>query len=322
MEKIRGAVIVPGDESEELYQVGLPEVIIHGPEGWAKCMGWDLLRGRQLGKFDINQYDVVLVNGNFEMFGFIAEIKTSFSGKVILLYEGSTSSLSYTKDHERIKYIQTLQIVDAIGSLNWHFEWFRLFTDKPIFWLGVPFPLEEVKKYMVPLKKREHKWALGSNIKSHNTIASLYVAKKANVKKVVIQEFIGDNLTDFCGQMGISFLEKHVPLPWHEFLARYRSYWGGILLSNQYTWGRYALDFATMGLPVVGSVRQFTQKLLFPSLSFEPYTEVGRAVDAVKRLETDLDFYRTVTRYAKHLLPMFSEESARRRMECLLQEIM
>jgi len=285
-------------------------------------MGWDLLAGTVAGDFDLDCYDFVLINGNVELLDLILEVKNSFKVKVAVLTEGSLSALSYFSTESKIKYIQSLRAVDAIGTLGFTGQWHRLFTDKPVCWLGVPFPVEEVQRYSVPIEQREHVWGMGSNLNSHNTIGSLFVAKAAGVKRVWMQEFAIDQLDRFCGELGLELVEKHRSLPWVKFLERYRRCWGGICLTNEFTWGRYALDFAALGMPVVGSVRQFAQRILFPTLSFEPYLEADKAVAAVKRLEKDLNYYKEITEYARHQLNIFDMDSARRRMQCLLEKVL
>jgi len=285
-------------------------------------MEWDLLTGSIVGDFDLNEYDFVLINGNIELLDLILEIKNSFKVKVAILAEGSISALSYLSTEVKAKYIQSLRAVDAIGTLGFTSQWYRLFTDKPICWLGVPFPVREVQKYSIPIEEREHIWGMGSNLNSHNTIGSLFVAKAAGVEKVWMQEFASDQLDRFCRELGLEFVEKHRSLPWVKFLERYRRCWGAICLTNEFTWGRYALDFAALGMPVVGSIRQFSQRILFPTLSFEPYLEAEKATAAVKRLEKDLNYYKEVTEYAKHQLNIFDINCAKRRMECLLENVL
>ena len=317
--KLKAGVIIPGAKNEPLRLLDPRREIQHSPDTWAQCMDWDLLTGDKVMRFDLNQYDLLLANGNIEMLDLFLEVRDGFANKLIFLVEGPESMLSYQPTETKIKYIRSLRVADAVGTLNYNFEWFKLYTEKPVFWLGVPFFPDKVAEYSMPIDKRKHIWAMGSNINSHNTIASIFVAQKAGVNKVFIQEFKNDYLSEYNQLGGFDFIEKHDPLPWIQFLKQYSIFWGAIILSNESTWGRFALDFAALGIPVVGSNRQFSQNILFPTLAFDPYNDINSAIAAVRKIEKDLDYYKSVVSYAQHQLQIFSPDSSRKRMNSILK---
>lgn len=333
MKEIKGAVIIPGEEGVELYRLDISNAgPTHSPNGWAPLLGWDLLTGRQVssGRL-VDSYEVLLVNGNTELYDLILQLKDFTSAKVIMLEEGSRSSFSYAPIPEKTKYLKILNAVDAVGTLGQENDFFRLFTDKFVGWLGVPFNVEYVSLFWTPWSNREKDlWGIGSRLHSYNTITSLGVAEQAGIPRVLMQNFPPEDMEDvrkFCDAIsknsdGDFSIELHAPYPWDRFLEIYSSCWGAILLSNEYTWGRYSLDFAALGIPVVGSPRQFTQSILFPSLCFEPYLGTEQAVEVIEKLMVDRDLYTSIIRYAQSQLEMFDLNASRMRMERFLREIL
>ena len=333
MKRVKGAVIIPGEPGAELFRLDISNVgPTHSPNGWATLMGWDLLTGRCVSSGALlDSYEVLLVNGNVELYALIRQLKNFTSAKVILLEEGSRSSFSYAPPPEKTTYLEILNTVDAVGTLGQEFNFFKLFSDKPVGWLGVPFDVSSVQGFSVPLDKRNPcLWGVGSRLHSHNCIVSVGVAKKAGISQLLMQNFPSEDfegVKKFCDAVCKNSdkdfsITLHAPYPWERFLEIYSSCWGAILMSGEYTWGRYSLDFAALGIPVVGSYRQFTQSILFPSLCFEPYLETGQAVEAAKRLMVDRDFYGDVARYADSLLGYFDLDASRERMEKFLEEIL
>ena len=65
-------------------------------------------------------------------------------------------------------------------------------------------------------------------------------------------------------------------------------------------WGAasFPLNCAYFGIPCIGNNRADTQKILFPELSFDVYDTEG-ALNAIKKLKTDKDFYNHCSETAK-----------------------
>ena len=324
MRQIKGGVIVPGAENEILHVLKPRQDSEHNPDFWAQAMRWDLLSGRCLPPSDLlDTYDVLLVNGNVELFEFIKILKASTPAKIILLVEGSLSALSYFHPSQKIAYIEILKMVDAIGTLNKNCSFFHMISEKPIRWIGVPVDIDFVKKWRIkPQTKDTGLWGIGSNLNSHNSITSLFVAKNAKVQTALMQSFPHDQAEEFCKTLKLDFVKLHAPYTWHSFLKYYSQCWGAVLMSNEYTWGRYSLDFAALGMPVVGSKSQFTHNILFPALSFEPYLETEQAIEATIRLIKDKDFYLEIVEYAQSLLHLFDIQAAKMRMNALVEELL
>jgi len=331
MRQVRGAVIVPGEEDAELYCLDISDAgPTHSPNGWSPLMGWDLLTGRCVSSGElVDSYEVLLVNGNTELYDLIRRLKDFTSAKVIMLEEGSRSSFSYAPIPEKTRYVEVLNAVDAIGTLGQENDFFSLFTDQPVGWLGVPFDVSYVSSFSVSLEDRNPGlWGVGSRLHSYNTVTSIGVAKKAGIPRILMQNFppedIGD-VEEFCSILSSDpdfSIKVHAPYPWERFLEIYSACWGSVLMSNEYTWGRYSLDFAALGIPVVGSNRQFTQSILFPSLCFEPYLETRLAVAQIKSLMFDRSCYRSIVDYAQSQLEIFDLDASRKRMENFLEEIL
>ena len=86
------------------------------------------------------------------------------------------------------------------------------------------------------------------------------------------------------------------------FFKEYSKCYVGINLDPLGSLGRFSLDMAAMGIPVIGGLAQQHQKKLFPQLTFEPFLEVPKIIAAYQRLFSDLSFYNECRDYALKII--------------------
>ncbi len=94
----------------------------------------------------------------------------------------------------------------------------------------------------------------------------------------------------------------HSPLNYTEFYRRYSKCYVGINLDPLGSSGRWSLDMAGMGIPVIGNFVQDTQKKLFPKLTFDPFLEVPKIISTYQMLFSDINFYNECRDYALHII--------------------
>ena len=98
--------------------------------------------------------------------------------------------------------------------------------------------------------------------------------------------------------------------PWYSFLSQFQ-----VCLDMYVTnsIGRFGIDCAGVGVPLVASNRQDSSKLLYPFTTIDPFEPEG-AVNFVAKLLKDQDFYDKTERVAFKNLDHFSFRKSRERM--------
>lgn len=71
----------------------------------------------------------------------------------------------------------------------------------------------------------------------------------------------------------------------------------GIDINREFSGGNVSLEYAALGVPIIGHMELDTQRILFPNLSFEP-TDYDAIGNAIQLLLNDKDFYEECSRYA------------------------
>ena len=326
---MRGAVIVP-DENKKLYlskaaSQQRPEIDCdHSVDYWATALKCDLWKGT-LFSDKIDVYDWVLINLNSCMWDLAIELKEKLPKlKVIGLYEGSLDSVCYYSTEEKRKFIQAIRAIDCLGSLIEQGNIFHsLFTDKPVVWLGVPFPINFVKSFRKSLeeKRLNKKIAMGSAINHKNTITSFLAASKTLPNYTIMLQSFDSKDNDFTRELSPT-VEIHTPLIWVEYLELYSRSYMCVSLCNRYTWGRINLDMAALGIPVIGTRGCETQEYLFPLTTVrDPFKDVENTMKLAEKLDADLDFYNNVVEMSNLRLDKYSIESAVQRFNLILNSL-
>ena len=122
----------------------------HDIQAWASATGGDVYNSCLLRLLHgIKDYKIVMLELRHHNFHLIKKIKKKLPHiKLIGVQEGSLHSADNDYNTKiRLKYIEAYQDVDALGVLlEESIPYFEAITDKPVFWLGVPFPVEWSKK--------------------------------------------------------------------------------------------------------------------------------------------------------------------------------
>jgi len=94
-----------------------------------------------------------------------------------------------------------------------------------------------------------------------------------------------------------------------------------IHLDTLYTYGRFPLDMAALGIPTIGSNRNHTNKILWPQLTVDPIRDIPLAQKLALRLINEKDFYLSQVESARAALPQFSSDIAKNRLLHIISEL-
>lgn len=326
---MRGAVLV-SDEGQKLY-LSIPAIqqnpeteFNHSVDYWATVLKCDLWKGT-LFSDRVDIYDWVLVNLNSCMWDLVVELKEKLPDlKVIGLYEGSLDSICYYSTEEKRKFIRAIRAIDCLGSLVEQGNSFHsLFTDKPVKWLGVPFPVEFVKSFRKSLEEKalSKKIAMGSALNHKNTITSLLATFKALPNYISVLQSFDSKDNDFT-KLLVPQVKIHNPLTWVDYLEKYSDSFMCLSLCNRYTWGRVNLDMAALGIPVIGTAGCEVQEHLFPLTTVkDPFKDMDNVIYLIKKLDSDLDFYSKIVDIAKSKLNRYGMKAAIDRFNSVLFDL-
>ena len=89
---------------------------------------------------------------------------------------------------------------------------------------------------------------------------------------------------------GFTLLDRCSPDEW---LGRIYNCRFGVDIARDYAGGNSALEFASLGIPLIGNIKLESQSDLFPDVSFE-YNDSKNIKNAIKMLLNDKDFYNEV----------------------------
>ena len=328
---MRGAVIVAQEDKilTKIRKFDDSLVYSHSVNYWADVLACDLWSGNKVDANlavigELEQYDWLLINQNTLMWPLTILLRKLLPRvKIIALYEGSLDSIGYYSSKEKILYFETLKNIDCLAALVEEAIPFHvLYTDKPIHWLGVPYPLNFVRSLKVDKSKREKIIALGSALNHRNTLTSLLVALRGFPEDFQImfqsfndgeEEFINKSLskTDY------DRIILHQPLSWIDFLKKYSSVYACVNLCNRYTWGRINLDMAALGIPTIGTRGCETQQKLFPSLTVsDAFRSIPEALNLCKAILRD-----SVLQDITHSIDNYNEAEAIIRFNNILTAI-
>ena len=296
--------------NQELFNHGKP-LFEHSIAGTAYVLNADLWSGDHCSPNyrDLEEYDYIFVNENCEMYQLTIDLRESLPPriKVIGYADGAYQDLTRMPFMPHgILLIKMLQIVDGFAALvEDAVGYYKLFTDKPIAYLGMPFPYEKVRQFQIPLKEKAEKWVAVAGQLTHcplkNSIGNLFLTKKAEKVKILFLEPQYDKVKDFLDKNNFT-VEMHGHIIQNDFYEKYSKCYLGINLDPLGSLGRFSLDLAGMGIPVIGGPAQQYQKVLFPQLTFDPFLEVPKAVSAYQRLFSDPSFYNECRNYAFNVI--------------------
>lgn len=91
-----------------------------------------------------------------------------------------------------------------------------------------------------------------------------------------------------------------------------------ISMDNRYTWARYVLDAAALGIPIITAPNTGHGEILFPKTTVANAFDIQQAVSVGKQLLNDRELYQSVIDYADSNLELYQPERIK---NMLLQEL-
>ncbi len=301
----------------------------HCIESWALALDADHFSGTS-GDGEtwkvLDKYDVILINQNTTMFALTRDIRQRCPHPfLIAVAEGSVSDIATFSSKTMIAMIRAATACDLYGTLlDWAAPCYSLITDKPVRWIGLPFYTEFFFPYRIAHRKRPAKnpiIALQHCPGNHrNGLASFLVAARVKGCKILVPGKTQAS-QDLIAHLAVPSVDHFPYLSWMEYLKKYASAYFAIHLDTLYTYGRFPLDMAALGVPTIGSNRNQTNKVLFPELTLDPIKDISRAHQLAARLISDETFYSRQVESGRKALSLFAPDIARSRLLAIIHDL-
>lgn len=310
------------------------EGLSNGVEAWVYTLRgeyrqWSLLRAE-----DLASYDLLILNTNPEALPSYRRLlggTPNRKAKIVGLYEGELAMM-----HDSWKqWKEVADMCDMVIGINAHgIGLLQSITSVPVYYVGIPYPVDGMRKYHVPLENRRREIFLCAFLlaRSLNYLA----ARQVGLPMVGYERTFPRRIRE---------LIRHRSIDKFRYVSRARELYNDPLLTvlpednlrgfferasqsliwmnldTRYTWGRYVLDAAAMGVPIVTTRETGHAVHLFPDIVVEtPYDIEGAGLMA-RRLLEEPAFYAGVAARAWRGLDWFRPEAALARLNEALTAI-
>lgn len=291
-----------------------------GIEAWVHATQGAYIDHASVTQTDINRYDVVICNTNragdsaaVSKYAQLAEERRD-SVLWVSLLEGDLRQYMRPSAYVR-RALDASTLVNCINDNAT--DALRHTTSARVEYIGIPYPVGSVNSLATPIGRRDrrvflcgflpHRWndvAVGRelgipmdgyHVRMHRKLGNLWsnwrqfgtLYDSSAPLRQATQAFDVEDLhvrpetgtQDYLGAMGANAL------------------W--INLDERYTWGRYVLDAAALGVPIVTTRSTGHGRVLFPRTTVETAFSVVEAVRYARTLLSDQDAYTHVAAYAQ-----------------------
>ncbi len=268
-----------------------------GVEGLAAAIGADTWIGGQISdEFTkaAREADVVVLNGNTKMTRIAPELADALSGSgtvLALLQEGDARVWVVSSPVETLNWMRAAHAADVLLLYNHASharQWESLTGGTPARRIRLPHP-SDIMDYALPWHRREHSVMTGSGcVPCRGGIASLALARSLD-ETTTVYTYLGhysdrsppDGAKDVARVLGGTVIPWNRRNDYARILARCRF---AVNLDPSHTYGRFAADCATLGVPCVGLSSMPMQAGLWPDLT------VRENEDPVRRIEEWRDY--------------------------------
>jgi hypothetical protein len=314
--------------NENRKHTDLPYKLTNCTDGWIYA-----LRGEHRGRWaptpqELEQYDLVIGNLDRRMIPLFAEIihKRPTHVKWVSHIEGCATD--YLSPSPALLHV--LDSSDLVLNINRATTgYIRSLSTTRTEWIGVPLPYEQIAEYATPPDLRRDEVLICPRNDSNPSIMAanalglpivMYLnsvsRKLRNVPLFLKHRYYGKDLLQKVWGNQPSPVPRIARgqcdlIPMWQRAGACRLW---INLDPRYTWGRWVLDAATLGVPIIATESTCHAQVLFPETTVKTAFAVEEAIEIGKRLLADRDWAKSVCDYAAAGLSEYSPDACVRRL--------
>ena len=305
-----------------------PYRIANGVEAWAIALKGDWIGRKMPTSAEIEDYDLVIANLNPANIPSYLQLirRKPAKQRWVALIEGC--GFDYLDASPPLR--ELMNLCNLVANINLHTTaYLQHLTTTPVEWIGIPYPIQQVKEFetspdlhrnevlICPRQQRTPSFlvaeALGVPVRAYFQKVS---RTPKNLKLYLEEGYFGKDLRvkrwleEKNSTLKIGELERDMPTFWRD---------GGgcklwVNLDPRYTWGRFVLDAAALGVPIISTKSTAHASILFPETTVDNAFCIDEAIDIGKRLLSDEAFRLKVIQTSQAGLQEFSPESCVNRL--------
>jgi len=313
---------------------------VNGVEAWVFALNGTYVPEKELTASMIAEYDLVMLNLNaikepqrLVKIRSLVENRPAYVHWMTLL-EGDMQW--YLKPLPHLKEI--FNASTFVNCINAHAEAFiQSLTSAPVHTLGIPYPAEGIRNFSTPFSKRDecvlicpflrmrqNEYAVAKQlnlpIRGFERRLSLKLSKLfSNYRtfgSMFQREVNKDYVQSIMNDPGID-IHYETRLDLYYALAGSARLW--LNLDDRYTWGRYVLDAAALGVPIISTVNTGHTQKLFPDLTVSSPFAIDEAIELSRRVIEDQQFAQTACDIAWERLQEYTPENMKQRLWDILK---
>jgi hypothetical protein len=332
--KSRLKVLVVSAIPERFCFDSKPYRITNSTEGWAYALRGEFIGGQVPSLDTISRYDLVVANLDRALIPGLASVIRKRPGHVRWVSTIEGCGNDYLQPTPEL--LAVLDASDVISNINLHTtQYLQSLTKTPVHWIGVPYPAEDIRQFSTPIDLRRNDALICPKSLSE---PSWKVAEMAGVDGFCFVPKVSrklKNLPEFtrsrCFKKDVRLralakadrpigvrgaLEDELEQTWRT--AGECRIW--VNLDPRFTWARWVLDGAALGVPVISTASTAHSSLVFPELTVPDIFATADAAAMAKRLISNSEFYTEAIDKAWHALETFKPDAVVGRLEVALGE--
>lgn len=297
-----------------------------GIEAWVHATQGGYIDHTSVTLKDVNQYDVVICNTNragessaVETYARLAEERRD-SVLWVSLLEGDLRQYMRPNVHVR----RALDASTLVNCINRNAtSALRHITSAPVEYIGIPYPVSSVASLATPINRRERRVFLcgflpqrwndvavgrdlgipmdGYHVRMHRKLGNLW----SNWRQFATLYDSSAPLRQVTQVFDANDLHVRSETDTRDYLSAMGANALWVNLDERYTWGRYVLDAAALGVPIITTRSTGHGPVLFPRTTVETAFSVDDALRLARTLLDDPGFYAEVAAHAQEQIVQY-----------------
>ncbi|MFM8472451.1 MAG: glycosyltransferase [Candidatus Kapaibacterium sp.] len=324
------------DASERAHESS----VTSGIEAWVFATGGRYVCGRDVTPDIIARHDIVIMNLNAiaepEQLSSVRRLAENRPDHVhwMTLLEGDMKWYLKPLPHLR----ELFNASTFVNCINIHaHDFIRSLTTSPVHTLGIPYPAAGVRACATPrerrtrsvhicpfLRSRWNDYAVAKELDAPirgferrqslkwKTLASNYrttgSALDRDANRKYVQSIFHSPPVDIAYEMWFAEYYRH---------ASASKLW--LNLDDRFTWGRFVLDAAALGVPVISTASTGHAPRLFPELTVQTPFDIAEATRMAQRVLEDDAFSARVCEHAWEQLQEYAPKNMREKLWTILE---
>ncbi|MFA6570602.1 MAG: hypothetical protein WCT77_05135 [Bacteroidota bacterium] len=299
-----------------------------GVERWVFAMDGDYCNTLEIKEKELLNYDIVILNSDINHPKYFRKICKLVENRPkgvtwITLVEGDMSI--YKPDKNLQKVFDNSDFVVCINKYTK--EFWEKFTKTKVEFIGVPYPVDEVRKLSIKTEKRLKQCIICPSLLIR--YQDFLVARELGIDMIGFEKrfshkfkTVFKNRTlkrDFYLQKAEKIYQgNNLKILLEKSFEKYFNFTANsfimINLDNRYTWGRYVLDAAALQIPIITTISTGHGLDLFPELCLDNENQIEKAIEIGKRLIENKDFYEHVSNIPIEKLDIYKEDYMKKKL--------